>query len=358
MQIDTSRALAVAHFLRALSVAEGNKAAALAFLEGQNLPERTKAAAVSQLKAATGGINGSGAVGAAALDLAALVWPMTVIGQLRGVRRASFNARLLGMTAATSAAWVAPGGSIPLSGVSFNAPEDLSRKMVGALAVTTNETLRDADPELQRTLVADLAGAIVKAMDAAFLDPANTGSASTSAAITTTGVTTSSLTGIDADAISTDLGELVETLAGEDLQTASWVLHPRTAAYLARLRGTGGALAFPGIGVNGGQLLGLPVVVSAGVPLSDDTAAETQVSLIVGSGVLLADSGETEITLSTAATLEMDSAPQGDSTNPTASSAYRVGLFQVDAAAIKAVRYANWLPRRATVAATLTGVPY
>ena len=65
--------------------------------------------------------------------------------------------------------------------------------------------------------------------------------------------------------IDEDLAALIQPLvdAGSDLTFAAWVMLPRTAIYLSRLRGTAdGALSFPFINAKGGVLAGLPVVTS------------------------------------------------------------------------------------------------
>src|SRR5690606_19455123 len=140
----------------------------------------------------------------------------------------------------------------------------------------------------------------------------NIGSESTPAAITAGGFTTAS-TGSTLAQIDNDLRGLIEELAdaGADMMTAVWAMHPRTATLIAALRGTGGAPAFPDLGVNGGTVFGLPVLVSAGTPMDDSTGALTQISLISGDGVAIADEGETSLDMARHATIEMATDPTG-----------------------------------------------
>lgn len=353
------RSLSIAHFLRAMSLADNDRAAALALTHGLGLSEPVERAVVSQIKAGVGDVSGDVLTGGAAYHLVELARPLTIVERLPGIKRAPFHARLIGMTAAASGSWVAPGAAIPLQGRTFSQASDLTRKKVGALAVASDETLRDSDSELQRTLIADLRDAVVEACDSKFIDVSNTGDDATPASIASGGASTAS-TGSTLAQIDTDLSGLVDDLidAGSTLMNAAWVLHPRSAVFLSKMRGTGGALAYPGISVRGGELLGLPVLVSAGVPMSTDTNALTQISLVDGSGVLLADDGDAELYLTRNASLEMDTEPTGDTITPTAASASRVGRFQANAAAIRAIRYLTWAARRTTVAATLTSVGY
>lgn len=293
------------------------------------------------------------------VDLAELVRPLTIVGRLRGMKRVPFHSRLIGMTAGAAAHWIAPGVAVPVSGATFAAPVVLTRTKVAALIVTTDEFLRDSSPIAERAFVADLAGAVAQAIDAAFIDVANTGAGEIPASITSGGESVAS-TGTMLASIDTDLGGLVDDLldAGSNLSNAAWVMNPRTAAFLARLRGPGGGFVYPGISVRGGELLGLPVVVSAGVPVSADTSATTQISLIDADGVLLADDDDAELSFARDASIEMDSAPTGNSITPTAASKHIVNTFQTNSVGVLAVRSMNWLPRRTTVSSTLTSVPY
>lgn len=355
----TIKAAAVARYLRTKAIAQDEPGAAIAFAHSQGWSDVSRI--VAQIKAATPALGSSPSVVAPiALDFVDLVQPKTILGRLQGVRRMPFGSRMIGLSAATRAHWVKPGNAIPVSGSAFTAPNEIHRKAVAAIMVASDDLLRSADPQVEQALVADLVGATVAALDEAFIDVANAGTDATPTSITYGGPSTAS-TGSDLDAIRFDLKGLVATLVdgGANLMRASWVMHPRTATHLAALRGGAcGAPAFPDIGVNGGTLLGLPAIVSASVPVTADTSAETTITLIDADGVLLVDDGEADISLAKHATLEMDSEPTGDATTPTAQSKHRVSLFQSDATAIKALRYLNWLPRRTTVAATLTGVDY
>lgn len=351
------RATSVARFARAWSMADGDTRAALAFAASQGWPDYPRVAEF--IKAGVGGLETGATANALALDVAEILRPMTVIGRLPGVRTMPFNARLLGMSAGASAAFVRPGAAIPLSGPAFSNPGTLERKKVGGLIVASDETLRDANPQTERALTADLFAAMAQAMDEAFLDPASDGSDDRPASVTNGGATTSS-TGTTLAAIDTDLANVVEDLldAGSTLQSAAWVVHPRSAVYLSMLRGTGGALAHPGISVLGGTLLGLPVLVTAALGITPDTAATTSIVLVDADGVLIGDQGESSLAMSRNGLLEMDNAPQGDTLTPTGASASTVSLFQANAAALRGIRYINWLKRRAVVASTLTGVSY
>ena len=291
-------------------------------------------------------------------DLAGLVRPQTIIGRLAGAKRLPFLSRTIGLSAGTTAYWRQAGVAVPVSGATFAAPTLLDRKAVHAMLVTTDEFLRESSPIAERALVADLVRAIAVAIDAALLDPSNSGDDSTPAAITTTGSVAS--TGSTLAQIDADLRGAAEELAssGADMMSAVWAMHPRTATFLAALRGTGGAPAFPDLGVNGGTVFGLPVLVSAGVPMDADTAALTQISLISADALAIADEGETSLFMSRDATIEMADDPTGSGIAPAAATKQLVSMFQSNSVAIMASSYLNWAPRRSVVAATIHDVAY
>src|SRR5690606_8436730 len=138
--------------------------------------------------------------------------------------------------------------AIPLSRVTLNNPRLPGRK-VAALLVVTLDALRA--PMADEALRVDLLRAVTEATDAAFLAWSNTddgarpgGIAYGAAEIVSTGD------------LGDDLADAIEAFTG-DLNTATWVMHPRTAAMIAlRLGGVGIA---SDLGARGGSLLGLPV---------------------------------------------------------------------------------------------------
>jgi hypothetical protein len=108
---------------------------------------------------------------------------------------------------------------------------------------------------------------------------------------------------------------------------------------------------FPGIGMNGGVLFGLPVIVSEYVTTDSDGAI---VALVNASDIYLADDGDVNVDMSTEASLQMDNAPSHNSTTPTA--AQLVSLWQTNSVGFRAERTVNWARRRASAVAYLTGV--
>lgn len=357
-RIDATKALPAARYLMAKATTRDDHQAAIGWIGARGwrgtdaLAELVTRSGVSAADDAD--LRGRNPV---LTDLAGEVKRLSILGNLPGVVHVPFNAATIAFGSAVRAYWAGHGKAIPMSPVTLGEPQLLDTKTIGALLVARDEFLREAGPLAERALSEELIRATVEAFDAALLDLANDGTTGDAPeSVTHTGYSTAS-TGSSLAQVDTDLTGLVEELASEDLSTARWCLHPRTACYLAALRGTGGNPAFPNLGVNGGSLLGIPALVSAGVPMTDDTAATTQVSLLIGSGVVLAG-GEVELRTSKQATIEMDTEPTGNTATPVAASANAVSMFQSNSTALMVIGHANWRARRATVAATLTGVSY
>jgi HK97 family phage major capsid protein len=95
---------------------------------------------------------------------------------------------------------------------------------------------------------------------------------------------------------------------------AAWIMLPRTALFLSRMRGTGGNLAYPGMSVKGGELLGLPAITSTAVPGVGSPSAGV-IALVDPSEILVADDSGGSFEVSTQASLAMtdeSASPGGD----------------------------------------------
>lgn len=358
MHVDHTKALGAVRYFRSLRIADGNPGAASAWVAGQNfrnadaLLELHTRAGVSAADAAD--LRGRNPV---LTDLAGEVRRLSILGNLPGVVRLPFMSSTIAMGGAVRAYWIAQGKAVPASPITFGDPQLLDDRTVGALLIARDRFLREAGAQAERALAEELIRATAEAFDTALIDVANDGTGDAPASITYGGYKTE-CSGVDLEAIDNDLSGLVQVLADEDLRAAAWVMHPRSAVYISALRSTsGGCPTFPALGVNGGTLYGIPVITSTGVPISEDSPATTQISLLIGSGIAVAG-GEVELHTSKQGTIEMADDPTGDAATPTAQSKQAVSLFQNNCTALMTIGHINWRARRSTVAATLTGVTY
>lgn len=350
--MNPNRGTIFARTVKALGVAKGDINGALAYAQSQGWPNVGDV--VKSINAAAVTATGSDETlvsSPAAADFAEFVRPMTIIGKLAGLRRVPARVRSIAATSGSGAYWAGEAQPRPLSRMTFEG-ETLEPLSVSAILVATAELLRSSSPGAESALSRDLAAAAVAAMDEAFIDPANGGTAGVKPAAITHGVGAFVSTGSALAQIDADLDNMITALsdAGSDLQFAAFVMTPRTALYLARLRGTGGNLAHPGMTAKGGTLLGLPAITSASVP-SAGSPYISSITLIDAAQVLLCDEGGGALETAMEGALQMEDAPGSGAQN-------LVSLWQTNSAALKLTRYVNWRRCRAGAARVLTGVGY
>lgn len=336
-----------ARVIRSLVVAKGQADVAQMYAAGQNWTDAP--AVVDYLKATVTQMGSTTLLPAtsAAADFSAAVRPLTVLGRLQGTRRVPLLLRVLTALNGTHAAFVAEGRPVPVSTIDL-AGQTLPPRKVSGIAIESIELATSSKPVAENVLTEDIVGACATAIDTAFLDPSNAGDDATPAAITS-GVTPLTSTGSTLAAIDADLRTMMNELilAGSTMQFAQWILRPLTAAYLAGLRGSGGDLAFPGVSVLGGTLLGLPVIVTGSFSDAGSPPAG-HIVLVDGSQVALADENQAEIAISTEAAFQLQDAPSNDASTATATTT--ISMFQTGGVAIRASRYLNWVLRRQYVA--------
>ncbi|HEY0464198.1 MAG TPA: hypothetical protein VGC79_08320 [Polyangiaceae bacterium] len=264
-------------------------------------------------------------------------WPLVreqlVFDRLPGVRRQGFLTRNLRSVSGPVATWVGDRRPIPVARCVFDG-ELIAPRKIAAIEVRSIDAQRAGGPEADKQLQDDLFTSLGEAASAAFVDVNNAGDAETPAAITYGAGIAASESPVD------DLQKLVEGFGG-NLQSAAFIMDPILASQLA-LFGS----QFPNLGINGGELLGLPALTTVGSPR--DTSGG-QLALIDGSSVGLAmDSFTLEETQQ--AMISMSDMPGSESVF--------VNLFQAEAMAIKALFRVNWRLMRPGAALALTGCNY
>jgi HK97 family phage major capsid protein len=273
-----------------------------------------------------------------------LVRPRTVLGRLAGARRAPFNTRFTTQTAGTLAGWVGEGKPTPVQALGF-AAATLPVSKLGIIVVITSELAKSSDPAALPLIERDLVAGIAQGSDAAFLDPASAAVPGDHPASITNGTTDVPSTGSTAAQVEADLIALIAAVNGGVLVSPVLVLKSETALYLARLRSADGALAFPGVSFAGGNIWGIPVLVS-------DSVGD-RIVLIEANDVALAD-GLVDLAQSKDAALQMDSAP----TSPPVAATVLISLWQENLVGVKATRYVSWHRARTSSAAYISGVTF
>lgn len=126
-----------------------------------------------------------------------------------------------------------------------------------------------------------------------------------------------------------------------------------TALALSLLQNPLGQAEYPGLTLNGGTFMGVPVIVSDYLPSDSDGGI---VILANASDIWLADDNQVTIDASQEASLQMLDNPTNNSATGTATS--MVSMFQTNSTAFRAERFINWQRRRTSAVAYLTGVQW
>jgi HK97 family phage major capsid protein len=261
--------------------------------------------------------------------------PRTFIGRLQGFRRVDPNTRTLTQDNGSSASWVGQAQPKPISAMSFDTVQ-LGIAKVSSICVFTEEVVKFMRPANVTHVRNSMLTTCARFINQQFINPAVVAVPDVSPASVTNGITPISSTGSTVSAITADLSGAMQRFidAENDMTSAVWVLHPRSALALSMLRESG-ARAFPGISVLGGELLGLPAVTSAAVPISNETGSPTIVCLLDPSRILLADDDLITLDASRNAALQMVD-------DPATGSQQLVSLWQFGLSAARVERWVNW----------------
>jgi HK97 family phage major capsid protein/HK97 family phage prohead protease len=269
---------------------------------------------------------------------------MTVVNRL-GLRRVPFNVRIPRQTTGGTGYWVGEGAPKPLTSFQFDAITVPYTK-VAAIAVITQELARFSRPDAEAIVRDQLSAAIVERYDTDFLDPAKAVSSGVNPASITNGLTALSSAGTSADNIRTDIMNLLEYFILNNLNPANVKLvMPNTLALAAStLVTTTGSRQFPDLTMQGGSIMGIPVITSQ-YAASGATFGNMIVAIDTSNVALAQDPGVT-VDVSGEASLQMLDNPTNNSATGTATT--MVSMFQTNSLAIRAEQFIHWVKLRST----------
>lgn len=288
-------------------------------------------------------------------DFVEYLRPQTILGRfgtngIPSLRRVPFRVPLIGQTSGGDGYWVGEGQTKPLTKFDFER-KTLEPLKVANIAVATMEVIRDSSPAADGIIRDQLAAALRERLDIDFIDPAKAAVAGVSPASILNGVAGIPSSGNTADDVRADIRALFNAfIAANNAPTSGvWLMPATTALALSLMQNPLGQAEFPGISMTGGELFGLPVIVSEYIPTA---SAGAVVALVNASDIYLGDEGGVDLSMSTETSLQMDNAPD----NPTTASTVLVSLWQRNLVGFRAERAINWARRRTSAVAYLTGV--
>lgn len=296
-----------------------------------------------------------GADTAAYADFLEWLRPTTVIGKfgnggVPSLRRVPFRTPLIGQTSGGDGYWVGEGQAKPLTKFDFSRTT-LEPLKLANIAVATMEVIRDSSPSADGIIRDQLAAALRERLDRDFIAPTKAAVAGVSPASILNGVTPIVSSGNDADAIRADMrAAFAQFIAANNAPTNGvWVMSSVTALSLSMMVNPLGQPEFSGITMNGGSFFGLPVITSEFVP-SDSGGGI--VALVNASDIYYADEGGLDVSMSTEASLQMDSAPD----NPTTATTVLVSLWQRNLVGFRAEMAVNFARRRTSAVSWIDNV--
>ncbi|MGL4489180.1 MAG: phage major capsid protein [Rhizobiaceae bacterium] len=362
VKANVPKGTAFTRYAMALAVGKGN------LMQAEEFSKRwhdTTPEVNTILKAAVAAGNTTNATWAAPLveytvassEFAELLRPATIMGKIQGMRRVPFNIKIQSTTAGSSVGWVGQGAPKPVSKMDFASTTFGFAKAAG-IVVITQELARFSDPSAEALIRNDLIESMAQFLDAQFLDPAVAAVANVSPAAISNGITPTTASGTTAAALRADIQTVFNAYITSNLglSGAVWVMPETVALTISLMQNALGQQEFPGMGINGGTLMGLPVVTSENLTTSAIVGppawpAGKRIFLIKANEILMADDGQTLLDASAEASLQMDTAP-------VAGAQSLVSLWQNNLVALRAERIINWGLRRTGAVRAIAGAAY
>jgi len=251
---------------------------------------------------------------------------------------------------------VGQGAPKPVTKFDYTAT-NLTWAKVAAISVLTDELIRFSNPSAEALVRSSIADALRERLDIDFIDPGKAAVANVSPASITNGVAPISSSGSDETHVRADLRALWAPFIAANIAptTAVYIMSSTTALALSLMVNALGQRAFPDISMNGGTLLGIPVIVSEYARNTGGSAGGL-VILANASDIWLADDGGFTLDASREASLQMDDAPTLNSA--TGTEAQVVSMFQTNSVALRAERFINWQKRRSAAVSYLDAVTW
>jgi HK97 family phage major capsid protein len=305
-----------------------------------------------------GGGSGSGEWGAELVgidgrytgDFIEFLYGMTVFDRLP-LRSVPANVTIKGQDGAATGYWVGESKAIPATKPDFSTV-NLAPQKVGALAVLSNELLRDSSPSAEQWVRDSLAEASAQRVDGTFLSTSAAVSGVAPAGILN-GVTIGASAGATADDLRDDLAGLVQLFIAQKyaMTGLAIVTTPSIAMQLQLLRNGLGQREFPDVSMGGGTLEGFPVYVGHNVGAGDLIMMSTRDIWKIGDGGV-------SVSISREATIEQADDPTGATDTPVTMQRKFTNMFQAESTAIKVVRSINYAKRRSTAVAYIGDAEY
>jgi Phage capsid family len=235
-------------------------------------------------------------------------------------------------TAGASAATVLEVNTKPATSMSFTSAQ-LTMSKISSFVIVSAELMKMAGAGPIALLGRELRGAIGQQTDSYFLTQITSGLV----AIPSPGVPS-------ATSVRADLRALLDSVSYGANAKLYYIAGPQLAKRLSVIGDSAGAKAFDGVTPLGGELDGVPILIS-------DAAAASTLYLLDASQIAIA-AGEIELDRSDMATLQLDSTPDSP---PVVGTNYQ-SLWAQNMSALRAERFLSVQRLRTTAVASVSGI--
>jgi HK97 family phage major capsid protein/HK97 family phage prohead protease len=276
-----------------------------------------------------------------------LLRPRTLIGRVPGFRQVPFNVSVPSQTGGGTYSWVGQGNAKPVTSAAFATVSVPFAKAAGII-VLTEELVRLSSPSAEATVREEMIAGMGAFLDTQLIDPAVAVVANVNPASITNGAATAAASGATGAAARADLAARVATFTAANipLDGSVWLMSDSNAFGIAMSLNALGQPLFPGMSIEGGTIMGIPVVVSNNVG--------NRVILVHAPSILFADEGGVSIDVSREASIQMDSAPA----NPSDATTVLVSLWQRNLVGLRAERMITWIRARTAAVTYISAAAY
>ncbi len=276
-----------------------------------------------------------------------LLRPATLLGRIPGLRKVPFNTSMPAQTAGGTYKWVGQNKMKPVTNAQY-ASVTLGFAKAAGIIVLTEELVKLSTPSAEAAVRDEMIKGVTQFLDGQFVDSTVAAVANVNPASITNGVAGTAASATTTAAARTDIAARIAAFAAANFDLGGLVIlmSQSTAFTLGLAVNAVGAPAFPGLGISGGSILGVPVITSE--------AVGAQIILAHAPSILVADEGGVNIDVSREASLELNSAP----TDPPDATSVMTSLWQMNLVGIRAERYITWGKARSTAVDRITGVAY
>lgn len=282
-------------------------------------------------------------------DFIEFLYSRTVYDQLP-LRAIPANVMVKGQDGGATGYWVGESKPIPATTADFM-DVSLQPLKVAALAVISNELIRDSSPDAEMLVRDALVQASSQRTDQTFLSAA-AAVAGVSPAGILNGLTGIVASGTDSDAMRVDIkAAYAPFIAAKNASGLHLVTNTSLAKSMSLMVNALGQTEFPGLTATGGTLFGDPLA-------TGDNVGAGQLILLKPSDIFRIGDTGVQVSVSRETMIEQSTLPTGATDTPLAATQALTSMFQTESTAIKVVRSINFAKRRASAVSFITGANY